>query len=104
MSIALTGIVVAISLLASEPAATGDLVDAAATQSAAKPLVVCDRDEASRRAFKRQFGRVEFVTAQGVIDGRGDGQRWDTPRCITPAEFTKLRRMTDLGYAQVANR
>ena len=52
----------------------------------------------------RQFGRVEFVTAQGVINGRGDGQRWDTPRCITPAEFTKLRRMTDLGYAQVANR
>lgn len=105
MSIVLAGVVVAISLFASEPAAIGDLVDASAIQTTAtKPLVVCNRDEASRRAFKRQYGSVSFVTAQDVIDGRGDGQAWAAPRCITPAEFVKLRRMTDLGYAQVANR
>ncbi len=105
MSIVLAGAIVALSLLASEPAAIGDLVDASATQAtAAKPLVVCNRDEASRRAFRRQYGSVEFVTARDVVDSRGDGQAWATPRCITPAEFVKLRRMTDLGYAQVASR
>jgi hypothetical protein len=66
--------------------------------------VVCDRDEASRRAFKRQYGSVSYVTAKDVIDSRGDGQAWATPRCITPSEFVKLRKMTDLGYAQVASR
>lgn len=101
MSIVLAGLIV-ISVLGGEPAATGQSVDASDVQSAAaKPLVVCDRDEASRRAFRRQFGRVEFVTAQGVLDGRGDGQRWETPRCITPVEFAKLRRLTGIDYAQI---
>lgn len=105
MSIVLAGAIVALSLFASEPAAIGDLVDASATRTTAtKPLVVCNRDEASRRAFKRQYGSVSFVTAQEVIDSRGDGQAWATPRCITPAEFVKLRKLTDLGYAQVASR
>ncbi len=105
MSIILAGAVVALSLLASEPAAIGDLVDASAVQTtAAKPLVVCNRDEASRRAFKRQYGSVSYVTAREVIDSRGDGQAWATPRCITPSEFVKLRKLTDLGYAQVASR
>jgi hypothetical protein len=105
MFIVLAGVVVAISLFASEPAAIGDLVDANDTQTTAtKPLVVCDRDEASRRAFKRQYGSVSYVTAKDVIDSRGDGQAWATPRCITPSEFVKLRKLTDLSYAQVASR
>jgi hypothetical protein len=105
MSIVLAGVVVAISLFASEPAAIGDLVDANDTQTTAtKALVVCERDEASRRAFKRQYGSVSYVTAKEVIDSRGDGEAWATPRCITPSEFVKLRKLTDLSYAQVASR
>lgn len=105
MSIVLAGAVAALSLFASEPAAIGDLADASAVQTtASKPLVVCNRDEASRRAFKRQYGSVSFVTARDVVNSRGDGQTWATPRCITPSEFVKLRKLTDLGYAQVASR
>ena len=47
---------------------------------------------------------MSYVTAQEVIDSRGDGQAWAAPRCITPSEFVKLRKMTDLGYAQIASR
>lgn len=108
MSILISGMAAAMVLFASQPAATGDLANASDTggrASAAKPLVVCDRDDASKRAFKRLYGKVVYVTAQDVIDGRSDGQRWETPRCITPAEFSRLQKMTDdLSYAKVASR
>jgi hypothetical protein len=98
----------AMALFASQPAATGDLVNASdtvASAGAAKPLVVCERDDSSKRAFKRLYGKAVYVSAREVIDSRSDGQRWATPRCITPAEFAKLQKMTDdLSYAQIASR
>lgn len=68
---------------------------AASAQAGPRLLYVCERTDAARRSFKRQFGRVEYVSAQAVLLSRVSGERWDTPRCITPAELGRLRRMTD---------
>jgi hypothetical protein len=43
--------------------------------------------------------------ADEVIAGRGNGERWDTPRCITPAQLARLRRlMNETTYTQIASR
>jgi hypothetical protein len=103
MSIFVTGLAAAMALLASEPAATGNEVNPSAADGASKPLLICERDDASKRAMQRQYGKAVYVTAQEVIDARGDGQRWDAPRCITPAEFSRLRKMVG-GPLAVATR
>lgn len=59
------------------------------TPRSSRQLYICARDEASRRAFKRQHGQVVFVSAKEAADGRG----WDTPRCITAAEYRRLTSM-----------
>ncbi|MBX3479907.1 MAG: hypothetical protein KF842_05875 [Caulobacter sp.] len=60
---------------------------------AARELVVCNRDEASRRAFKREYGEVRYVSAQDVVDSRDSATSWDAPRCITPTEYQRLESM-----------
>ena len=62
-----------------------------ATQADLKPragrdLYVCARDDASRRACKREHGQVIFVSAKEAATSRG----WDTPRCITASEYRRL--------------
>lgn len=73
-------------------------VDAAPAQAIIQPdltprssrqLYICARDEASRRAFKRQHGQMIFVSAKEAADGRG----WDAPRCITAGEYKRLTSM-----------
>ena len=53
---------------------------------ASRDLYVCARDEASRRAFKREHGQVIFVSAREAAASKG----WDTPRCITATEYKRL--------------
>lgn len=53
---------------------------------ASRELYVCTRDDASRRAFKREHGQVIFVSAKEAASSRG----WDAPRCITAAEYKRL--------------
>jgi hypothetical protein len=61
--------------------------------AARQALLICNRDEASRRAYKRQYGKARYVSAQDVVDSRAAGETWSTPRCITPAEFSRLEKM-----------
>jgi len=65
----------------------------AAAPAGRQALLICARDEASRRAFKRQYGKVRYVSAQDVVDSRAAGETWSTPRCITPSEFSRLEKM-----------
>lgn len=53
---------------------------------AGRELYVCARDDASRRAFKREHGQVIFVSAKEAARSKG----WDTPRCITAGEYRRL--------------
>ncbi len=57
-------------------------------QPAVKVLYVCDEGEQNRRAFAREFGAADFVTADQVRAAKG--QPWSAPRCITPAEVRRL--------------
>ena len=66
---------------------------AAPAARASRELVVCNRDQASRRAFKREYGEVKFVSAQDVVDGRAKDADWSAPRCITPTEYNRLESM-----------
>ena len=56
---------------------------------AGRELFVCARDEASRRAFRREHGQVIFVSAKEAASSKG----WDTPRCITATEYRRLTSM-----------
>lgn len=61
-----------------------------AQASGAKLLYICQRDAASKRAFKRIHGEVKFVTAKSLLSKRDNGGQWAAPRCITGAELRRL--------------
>ena len=101
------GFLAAAVLFASEPApVASDAVEAGAANGVGtKPLMICARDDASKRAFKREYGRAIYVSADEVMASRGDGARWSTPRCITPTEVARLRRlMNEVKALRVASR
>lgn len=64
----------------------------AASGRDAKLLVyVCDRSDETRRAFKREYGAQEFVTADSI-------QRVSdvaTPKCMTAAELRRYKERYD---------
>ena len=62
------------------------------TGSTGKTLYVCEDTAMTRRAFAREFGQVEFVTADAV---RVDGQAWSAPKCITSVEAKRLKLKRD---------
>jgi hypothetical protein len=72
-----------------EAAPVQAIVRSELTPRASRELYICARDEASRRAFKRQHGQVIFVSAKEAAEGKG----WDTPRCITATEYRRLTSM-----------
>lgn len=109
MAITLAALALSAALAGAPPAVAdiGVASDVAASSAAANPrmLLVCGRDDASLRAFKRKYGRAVFVTAQEAVDAQADGQRWSAPRCITATEFARLQRMTTaLTYADASSR
>lgn len=63
--------------------------DAAVTtaQQGGKVLYICDDTAMTRRAFAREFGQVEFVTADDV---RANERGWSAPKCITSVEAKRL--------------
>lgn len=85
--------------LANEPPnAQAQAKDAAvAAQRSAKVLYVCEDNAMTRRAFAREFGAAEFVTAEAV---RADGKAWAAPKCITSAEARRLKAEKRLASAR----
>lgn len=94
--IAVGGLVAALALASGASAgpqpvarsADGAAKNAASEREARVMVYVCDRSDETRRAFKREYGAQEFVTADSV-------QRVSdvtTPKCMTAAE---LRRYKD---------
>ncbi|HYD46305.1 MAG TPA: hypothetical protein VEA79_13650 [Phenylobacterium sp.] len=61
--------------------------NAVSGQDAKVMVYVCDRSDETRRAFKREYGAQEFVTADSV-------QRVSdvaTPKCMTAAELRRYK-------------
>ncbi len=90
----LIGLTAAAALLpaaafAGTPAAsTQDAAVNAVQQSKARTVYVCENNAMTRRAFAREFGKVEFVSA---AEAKAGGAAWDTPKCITASEARRLK-------------
>lgn len=54
-----------------------------------RTLYICEDTTAVRRAFVRQFGEIEFVSADSALSG---DEAWAAPKCITGSEARRLRQ------------
>ncbi|WP_293679681.1 hypothetical protein [uncultured Phenylobacterium sp.] len=79
---------VALAALSATAAAAAEKAQPAEAESG-RTLFICDTSAMTKRAFTREFGKVEFVTAAQVRKGGS----WDAPKCITPAEARKLKQV-----------
>lgn len=59
-------------------------------QPAARTVYVCDSSAMTRRAFTREHGAMEFVTAEAAA---AKGKAWTAPKCMTPAEARRLKEL-----------
>ena len=60
----------------------------------ARVAYICVNDEATRRAFERQYGQAPiFVTAEQAAAANVAGERWTTPRCMTDIQHARWERM-----------
>jgi hypothetical protein len=79
---------IALSMVAAAPALAKDAPAPTETTKPARTVYVCDNSAMTRRAFEREHGGAEFVTAK---DAATKGEAWAAPKCIKPAEARKLR-------------
>lgn len=73
------------------PAAPDAARDSAAAPS--RTVYICDKDAATRRAFAREHGAVEFVKAEAVL---AKGESWSAPKCVTTREARRLKQLASL--------
>lgn len=59
-------------------------------QPASRTVYVCDNSAMTRRAFAREHGAIEFVTAEAAA---AKGKAWTAPKCMTPAEARRLKEL-----------
>jgi hypothetical protein len=78
------------ALAETAPNATAQARDAVMSKSM-RTVFVCDSSTATRRAFTREFGVMEFVTADKAV---AKGETWSAPKCVTPADARRLQQMT----------
>jgi hypothetical protein len=79
-----------LSALAAGPTFAKEAAPATAPEKATRTVFVCDNSAMTRRAFAREYGRVEFVTAEKAA---AKGAAWTAPKCITPAEARRLKQL-----------
>lgn len=63
------------------------------TDGVTKVLYVCSEDEQAWRAFSRDLGSPDFVTAKEVLADKG--KSWAEPKCITPSQLHRLTKLAD---------
>lgn len=79
---------IALSAVTTVPAMAKEAPATTETTKPARTVYVCDNSAMTRRAFAREHGGAEFVTAK---DAAAKGEAWAAPKCIKPAEARKLR-------------
>lgn len=77
------------ALAAQAPSAAEAGKDALSRAKAPRTLYICEDDAMTRRAFAREHGQVEFVTAK---QAQVKGETWAQPKCITSAEARRLQK------------
>lgn len=80
---------------AGEPsgASTGLATPVTDINRAPRPLYVCEDTATTTKAFARKFGSVAFVKAEEAQAAHVARAVWAAPRCITPDEVSRLRRL-----------
>lgn len=69
----------------------GDL-DQPVRKADARPVLICQTDAATRRAFTREHGAPPvFVTAREALTVRPSDPAWSAPRCMTAREHARYR-------------
>ena len=66
----------------------------ASLERAARQVFLCDTSAETRRSWTREFGGINFVTAEELARAEVANEAWSSPRCMTAAEarrFTKGR-------------
>lgn len=92
-AIALAALSAGSALATETPDAGRHAKEAVAVQGkaeAARTLYICDNTAMTRRAFTREFGAIEFVTAEQAA---AKGQAWEAPKCITSHEARRLKQL-----------
>ena len=59
-------------------------------QKVARTVFVCDDSAKTKRAFEREYGKMEFVTAEAAA---AKGESWSAPKCVTAAEARRLKQL-----------
>jgi hypothetical protein len=87
------GALIASPAMAGGPAAREQAQDVAAQEAKAptksRVLYICDASDITRRAFIRQHGVMEFVTAEAAARPQDS---WSAPRCISRSEYQRLQQ------------
>ncbi len=74
---------------------------AEAPANAQRVVMMCDKDAATRSAFRREHGADPvFVTAEQALHARATDETWAAPRCMTEREHGRLVQ-TLTAYASV---
>lgn len=58
--------------------------------SVAKKIFVCDKSDLTRRSFTREYGRIEFVTADQALGAKAG---WTAPKCMRSSEHARLKHL-----------
>lgn len=72
------------------PSADQKATNAAARTSPARAVYICDSSPETRRGFTREFGQMDFVTAD---EATAKGQAWSAPKCVTSREAARLKEL-----------
>lgn len=73
--------------------ATADDLGHQSAPAAARPVVICATDAATRRAFTREHGSAPvFVTAREAMSVKASDPAWNAPRCMTAREYARYRQ------------
>lgn len=86
------GLAAAMALSVAAPATALEQGRRANDRRADRPVMICDTDASTRRAFTREHGAAPvFITAEQALRVRPADPAWDAPRCMTEREYAKLR-------------
>lgn len=63
---------------------------ASQSEQGARKVFICDNRDLTRRSFAREYGAMEFVTAEQAARPNA---AWAAPKCMSASEHMRLKRL-----------
>jgi hypothetical protein len=60
------------------------------TELGVRKIFVCDNRDLTRRSFAREYGSIEFITADQAVK---PNTAWTAPKCMRSSEHMRLKRL-----------